>query len=53
MSSELLDRARSEIDAKTELFLSQGGEIQKVPTGKTAYKKAPLWTKSAEKKPEA
>ncbi|WP_371365298.1 hypothetical protein ACA097_19325 [Pseudomonas sp. QL9] len=53
MSNELLDSARSEINAKTELFLSQGGEIQKVPAGKTGYKRPPLWTKSPEKKPEA
>ncbi|WP_201752517.1 hypothetical protein [Pseudomonas knackmussii] len=53
MSNEMLDRARLEINVKTELFLSQGGEIQKVPTGKTGYRKAPLWTKPVEKKPEA
>ncbi|MFZ5960694.1 hypothetical protein ACOXVJ_24610 [Pseudomonas knackmussii] len=53
MSTELLDRARSEINDKTELFLSLGGEIQKIPAGKTGYKRPPLWTKSSEKKPEA
>ena len=53
MSTELQDRARSEITAKIELFLSQGGEIQKVPTGKTGYKQTSQWAKPAEKKPDA
>lgn len=55
MSSLNLDRVRSEIIAKTEEFLSRGGEIQEIRPGRTGYKppiKRSEWVKDITKKPE-
>ncbi|WP_363710651.1 hypothetical protein [Pseudomonas sp.] len=55
MSNLYLDRVRSEIIAKTEEFLSHGGEIQEVRPGKTGYKppiRRSEWVKDIAKKPE-
>lgn len=54
MSDTPASRARSELDKQTEAFLSKGGEITEVPTGKTGWnadRKKSQWTKAQASKP--
>ncbi|GLZ84345.1 hypothetical protein Pres01_03960 [Metapseudomonas resinovorans] len=55
MSDNPSSRARSELDEQTRAFLSKGGEITEVPTGKTGWntgRQKSQWTKGQAKKPE-
>ncbi|MFC4860871.1 hypothetical protein SA496_09035 [Pseudomonas sp. JS3066] len=55
MSDNPTNRARSELDEQTRAFLSKGGEITEVPTGKTGWntgRQKSQWSKPQAKKPE-
>jgi hypothetical protein len=56
MSDAATSRARSELAEQTKAFLSKGGEITEIPSGKTGWdteRKKSQWTKAQAKKPEA
>ncbi|MFC5695908.1 hypothetical protein ACFPU0_10095 [Pseudomonas sp. GCM10022186] len=56
MSDAATSRTRSQLDEQTRAFLSKGGEITEVPTGKSGWnadRKKSQWTKGQAKKPEA
>ncbi|MCY1220204.1 hypothetical protein D9M68_207330 [compost metagenome] len=55
MSDAAIRRTRSELDEQTRAFLSKGGEITEVPTGKSGWnpgRQKSQWTKAQAKKPE-
>jgi hypothetical protein len=49
MSNPIIDKSRSVLELQVESFLTNGGEIQQIPTGTTGVKPKEPWKKSAAK----
>ncbi|MDT4860768.1 hypothetical protein FQZ97_953450 [compost metagenome] len=49
MSNPIIDKSRSALELQVESFLTNGGEIQQIPTGTTGMKPKDHWKKSATK----
>ncbi|MCY1381861.1 hypothetical protein D3C76_817400 [compost metagenome] len=49
MSNPIIDKSRSALELQVESFLTNGGEIQQIPTGTTGVKPKEPWKKSTAK----